>query len=156
MHGVTAHIADDVLGIVQPVQFRVALGQPGTGDGVLQRLGLVETAHVAEGGSGFVEGSLLKLCLTHQKPGLPDKGVVLLAAQPLTVFGCLAARFVPVGLGLDTMLLDGLLHFFDGTVELAFANLAALLIADRVEGQQFGVVVLVALFLFQRTVDEGL
>ena len=79
MHGVAAHVADHVLGIVEPAQFRVALRQPGAGDGVLHGLRLIELAHVAERGGGLVEFAFLELGLTHQQPCLPQKRVILLA-----------------------------------------------------------------------------
>ena len=66
VHRVATHVADHVLGIVQPAQLCVALRQPGTGNGVLHGLRLVELAHVAEGGSGLVEFAFLELRLTHQ------------------------------------------------------------------------------------------
>ena len=61
--GVAAHVADDVLSIVQPVELRVALGKPGTGYAVLHGLRLVELAHIGKGGGGLVEGTFLELCL---------------------------------------------------------------------------------------------
>jgi hypothetical protein len=54
------------------------------------------------------------------------------------------------------MELDGLLGFLDGPVVLTFTDLTAVLVADGIEGQQLGIVVLVALLLLQVTVDEGL
>ena len=54
------------------------------------------------------------------------------------------------------MLLDGFLGLLDGTVEVALAQVAALLVAYGVQRNQLGVVVLVALLLLQISVDEGL
>ena len=54
------------------------------------------------------------------------------------------------------MQLDGLLRFLDGPVEISLTQRAALLVAHRVEGNQLGIVVLVAVFLLQTAVDKGL
>ena len=51
---------------------------------------------------------------------------------------------------------DGLLRFLDGTVKIALTHLAALLVGDGIEGNQLGIVVLVAVLLFQTTVDKRL
>ena len=53
------------------------------------------------------------------------------------------------------MELDGLLAFLDGTVEVRLSQLTAALVANRIERDDLRVVVLVALLLFQRTVDIG-
>ena len=53
------------------------------------------------------------------------------------------------------MQLDGLLAFLYGLLEVAFAYLAALLVADGVERQHLREVVLVAVFFLKRTVDVG-
>ena len=154
--GVAAHVSDHVLGIVQPVHLCVALGQPGPCQPVLQYLRLVQVAHVAEGGGGLVEGSLLELRLAQQHPCFPDERVVLLPAQPLAVLGCLAPAALPLGLGFDAVAPDGFLGLLDGAVVLALAQIAALLVAHGVEGYLLGVVVLVALLFFQIALDEGL
>ena len=156
VYGVAAHVANDVLGVVEPAQLRIALGQPGPGQRILHGLRLVEPGHVAEGGGGLVEIAFLELCLAHQQPRLPQEGVVLLAPEPFPVAGRLPSAFVPLGAALDGVQLDGLLHLFHGQAELSFAYVAALLVANGVEGNHLGVVVLVALLFLQRAFDESL
>ena len=121
VHGVTLHVADDVLGIVEPVEFGVALGEPGPDQSALHGLCLVEACHIAEGGSGLVEVALLELCLTQQHPRLPKEGVILLAPQPLLVLIGLFLAALPFGLGLDAVATDVLLRLLDGTVVMSAA-----------------------------------
>ena len=153
--GVATGVAHHILGIVYPVQLRVTVGQPGTGQSVDGRLRLIQTAHIAEGGGSLVELTLLELRLTHEQPRLPQEGVVLAPAQPLAVFVGLTSALLPFGLGLDAVLLDGLLHLLHGAVEVTTAYLPTLLVSNGVEGQHLGEVVLVAFLLFQRSVDIG-
>ena len=87
---------------------------------------------------------------------MPQEGVILSAVQPLDVFFRLATSLVPLRTFLDAMELDGLLGFLDGTVVVALSQLAALLVGDRVEGNQFRTVVLVAVLFLYVAVDEGL
>ena len=155
VYGVATHVAYDVLGIVEPVQLRVALSQPGTCQRVLHGLCLIQAAHVGKSGSRLVEGAFLELRLTHHHPSFPQERVILLASQPLAVLGRLASALLPLGAGLDGVQLDGFLHLLDGTVVVALARLAALLVAHGIEGQLLRVVVLVALLLLQVSVDEG-
>ena len=54
------------------------------------------------------------------------------------------------------MHLDGLFRLLDGAVVLTLANLTAVLVADRVEGEIFGIVVLVTFLLFEITVNKSL
>ena len=53
------------------------------------------------------------------------------------------------------MQLDGLLAFLNGLVEIAFAGLAVLLVANGVKGNNLGEVVFVGVFLLKRAVDVG-
>ena len=154
--GVAALVAYDVLGIVEPVQFYIAASQPGTGYGILQGLGLIEARHITEGGGGLLELAFLKLCLAHQQPCFPEERVVFATGQPFLVLDCLAAALPPFGLGLDAMHFDGLLHLLHRAVEVALAQRAALFVANGIEWQYLGVVVLVAFFFLQGTVDIGL
>ena len=135
MYGVALHVADDVFGIISPVELGIALGQPGAGNAVDGWLRLIEARHIVEGGSSLVEGAFLELRLSEHEPCFPDEGVILAAREPLAVFVGLAPAFVPLGLGLDAVLLDGLLHLLDGAVVVASAQLAALLVADGIERQ---------------------
>ena len=61
VHRVAAHIADDVLGIVEPFQFSIALCEPGSGHTALHGLCLVEACHITECGCCFVEVAFLEL-----------------------------------------------------------------------------------------------
>ena len=155
VNGVAAHVADDVLGIVDPVLLNIALGKPGACPTVDGGLRGVEATHVVEGGGGFVEGTLVELRAAHEHPCLPEERVVFLSRQPLQVALRLAALLVPFRLMLDAMQLNGLLTFLDGFLVVSLANLLRLLVANGVEGNDFGEVILVAVFLFQRGVDVG-
>ena len=117
---------------------------------------MIQSAHVSKGGSGLVESPFLELRLAEQHPGAPEKRVVLPASQPFAVLGSLALAAVPFGLGLDTVATDRFLALLDGTVILAFADFAALLVTHHVEGDYLGIVVLIALLFFQIAVDESL
>ena len=64
IHRVTVHVANHVLSIIEPVEFRIAFGEPGTGQSVLHGLRLVESAHIGEGGGSLVESTFLELGLT--------------------------------------------------------------------------------------------
>ena len=119
VNGVAVHIADHILSIVEPAEFCIVLGQPGTGDGVLPGLCLVEAAHIRKGGGRLIEFAFLELCLSHQQPCFPQEGVILLACQPFAVLGRLSARLFPLRLHFDAVLLDGFLHLLDGTLELS-------------------------------------
>ena len=156
VHRVAAHVADHVLGVVEPVQFRVAFRQPGLRQSALHGLGLIEAHHIREGGGGLVEGTFLELGLAQHHPRSPDEGVVLFPPEPLAVAGRLPLVALPFRLALDAVQADGLLALLYGTVVLALAYLAALLVAHHVEGEHLREVVLVALLLLQIAVDEGL
>ena len=156
VYRVTVHVADDILGVVEPSQLGIAFGQPSLGQPVLQRLCLIEPAHVGEGGGSLVEGTLLELSLAQQHPRLPDKRIVFLAAEPFAVAGGLLLITLPFRLRLDAVQTDGLLALLDGAVIVTLAQFHALLVADHVKGNDFGVVVLVAFLFLQITFYEGL
>ena len=54
------------------------------------------------------------------------------------------------------MLLDGFLRFLDGTRKVTLAKVATLFVAYGIEWNQFRVVVLVAVFLLDSTVNKSL
>ena len=151
--GIALHIADDVFGIVHPALFDIAFSQPCLCTAVDGRLGLEEPAHIGKGGSGILEVALIELRTAHQHPSLPDEGIVLSAVEPLDVLGCLSATLVPFGALLDAVALDGFLTFLDGTVVVVLAQFAAVLVAYGIKGDDFGIVVLVALFFLERGID---
>ena len=68
---VAAHVAYDILRVVEPVLLDVAFCEPGACLPVDGRLRLVEAAHVVEGGGRLVESSLVKLRAAHEHPRLP-------------------------------------------------------------------------------------
>ena len=86
----------------------------------------------------------------------PQKRVILAAVEPFNVLLRLPAALVPLRTGLDAVQLDGLLRLLDGTVELTFAYLAALLVGNGIEGNQLGEVVLVAVLLLQTALNKCL
>ena len=152
---VAAHVANHVLGIVDPSLFDVALCQPGTCTAVDGGLRLVEAAHVVEGGGSLVEGTLVELRASHEHPSLPKEGIVLLAPQPLQVSLGLAAFFCPLGFLLDAVQLDGLLALLYGLLVVALSYFLRGFVRDGVEGYHFREVVLVAIFLLQRGINIG-
>ena len=156
VHRVTTLLHDDVLGIVYPVQFHIALGLPCTGYAQNSRLRGIETCHVREGGSCLFKLALLELRFSQQQPGAPDKWVVLSAREPFYVLLRLPSAFVPLGSCLDAVLLDSLLRLLYGARKIALAQVATLFVAYGIERNQFRVVVLVAVLLLNGTVNKGL
>ena len=152
VHGVARHVAYHVFGVVEPALLHIALGKPGAGLAIDGGLGGVEAAHVGEGRGGFVKLAHVKLRAPHEHPGFPEEGVILATAEPLDVALGLAALLVPHGAPLDAVLVYGFLGLGHRTLKVALAQLLAVLVADGVEGYQFGIVVAVALFLFERAV----
>ena len=138
IHRVATHIANHVLSIVSPIKFGVALSQPSSSQSAHQWLTLIQSGHIRECGSSLFELSHLELRLTHHKPCFPQKRILLLTFL------------------LDAMAMDGFLHLFDRSLIVRLAYLATGLIANGIEWYQFGVVILVALLLFQIAVDKGL
>ena len=61
VHGVTLHLGNHILSIVEPVLFDIALGQPCPRLTVDGRLGGIEPAHIGKGGGSILEGALMKL-----------------------------------------------------------------------------------------------
>ena len=153
MDGVARHVANHVLGVVNPVLLNVAFGQPSTRAAVDGGLRLIETAHVGESGGGIIESALVELRTAHQHPRFPQKWVVFLAVEPFEVALGLAAFLCPFGSLLDAMQFDSLLTFLDGFVEVALSDFLALLVSNRIEGDDFGEVVPIAVLFFQRAVD---
>ena len=153
--GVAAHVADDVFGVVEPVEFYVALGQPGACTAVDGGLRMVDATHIGEGGCGLVETAFVELRLPHHEPCLPKERVVFLTVEPFQVAFGLPPFLGPFGLALDAVELDDFLALLDGLVEVAAAELPALLVADSVEGNDLGEVVLVAVLLLYGAVDVG-
>ena len=147
--GITLHIAYHVFCIVSEILLDIAFGKPCTSLAVDGWLGGIETAHVRESGGCRLEIALEELASAHQHPCLPEEWIILSAAEPLDVLGCLASVLGPLGASLDAMLVDGFLALLYGTVKLALAQLAAVLIAHGVEGNLLGVIVLVAILLFE-------
>ena len=147
---------NDVFGIVQPSQFHVALSLPGSRQGLDRGLCVVESRDIREGGCRLFKQSLLELRLTQQHPGVPQEGVVLPAVQPLDVLGGLAATLVPLRTRFDAIELDDLLRLLDSPLIVGLAQIATGLVAYGIQGNEFRAVVLVAVFLLQATLDEGL
>ena len=153
--GIAKYVANHVFGIVIPVLLDIAFGEPGPGFAVDGGLGGVEATHIGKGGGCRLEISLIELRTAHQHPCLPEERVVFPATQPFDVFGCLAAVFGPFRSSLDAVLMDGLLAFLDGAVEVGLADFPAVLVAHGIERNLLGIVVLVSRLFLQRTIDIG-
>ena len=137
-----------VFGIINPAFLDIAFCEPCPCSAVDGGLGGVEAAHVGKCRRSLVERAFHKLRASHQHPRLPQEGVILLAVKPLDVFLRLLAAFCPLRPFLYAVQLYCLLTFLYSTVEVALAQLAAVLVADGVERYHLGEVVLVAvLFL---------
>ncbi len=61
VHCVTLLLRHQVFGFIQPVELRIALGLPCTGNAPDGRLPLIQTCHIREGGGSLFELALLKL-----------------------------------------------------------------------------------------------
>ena len=144
VEGVAAHVADHVLGIIEPFLFDIAFGQPCPGLAIDGRLRLIEAAHVGEGGGGFIECSFVELRAAHQHPYFPEDGVVFAPVEPFDVLGGLAPVFGPLRSLADAVQLDGFLAFLDSIVEIACTQRLAVFVAYGVEGNDFSVIVFVA------------
>ena len=153
--GVAPHFRQDVFCVVEPVQLRIAAGEPRAGDAVDGGLRGIEAGHVGERRGSFVKLAFQVLRLAHQKPRFPEERVIFAAAQPLNVLGRLASRLRPFGSALDAVLFDGLFRLFDGTVKIGLSNFAGSLVADHRKGYHFGKIVLIASFLLLGAVDKG-
>ena len=156
VHRVATLFVDDVLRLIQPVQLHIALRQPRTGNAEDGRLSLIEATHIRERSGSLLKLSLLELRLTQEQPRLPKEGVILPAVQPFYVFLRLPAALVPLGARLDAVQFDGLLRLLYGAVEVALAQLAALLVSHHIQRNHLREVVLVAVLLLQTAVDERL
>ena len=152
---VALHVADHVLGIIEPVLLDVAFGKPCPRLAVDGGLRLVDSRHVGEGRRSLVKRSLVKLGAAHKHPRFPKEGVVFFAAEPLDVLLRLASRLVPFGLALDAVARDGFLRLLYRPVVVALAQFAAAFVAHRIEREHLREVVLVAFLLFQTSVDVG-
>ena len=151
---VAAHLADDILGIVNPVLLDIALGQPSSRLAVDGRLCGIEAAHIGEGRGSLVERTLMKLRASHQHPCFPEEGVVFLPVEPFDVF---LRSFVLLEFrtALDAVQLDGFLALLDGSLVVAFAQLASLFVAHGIERNHLCEVVLDAILLFDGGIDIG-
>ena len=156
MEGVALHIAYHVFGIIQPAFLNVALRQPRAGFAVDSGLCAVKTTHIGECGGCLVERALMELRPAHEHPRLPKERVIFAAAQPFNVLLGLLAALCPLRPFLDAVLMNCLLRLLYGTVEVGLAQFAACLVANRVEGDKLGEVILVAVFLFQTSVYVSL
>ena len=110
---------------------------------------IIERAYTLE------ELALVELGFAQQQPSLRHSGIELLLLEPLTVGG--VSRSFGIGLGalLDAVALDGLLCLLHGLVEIPLSQFSRRLVADRVERNHLGEVVLVALLFLERAVDVG-
>ena len=146
----------DVLG-VNVCQHVVGLGGPSHGAvtqrfphlGLLHQGGLpLEVARdVTERGSGIQEVAFHIFRLGQQVPAVVHEGVVLLALHPLAVLLVVVLAAFLLGLALDRVQRDGLLHLLDGAVKRA-AGLGRLGVAQclgRMDKHVLRVVVLVVL-----------
>ena len=156
VNAVTTLLHYHVLSIIQPAQFHIAFGLPGTGQILDGRLRVIQSGDVREGGCGLLKLSLLELRLTQQHPGMPQEGVVLPAVQPFNVLGSLPAALVPLRTGLDAIELDDFLRLLDGSVVVSLAQFPAALVGNSIQGNQLRTVVLVAVLLLQATLNKGL
>ena len=91
----------------------------------------------------------MELRTSHQHPGFPHHRVIFTTVEPFDVACSLSAALRPFRPFVDAVQFDGFLALFYGFVEIALAHFSALLVAHRVEGDDFSVIVLVAFLLFQ-------
>ena len=153
--GVAAHLTYHILCVIEPFLLEVAFGEPCAGLGIDGRLCLVEPAHIRESGSGLVKSPFVELRPSHEHPCFPHHGVVFAAVEPFDVFCRLSPALGPLGPFVDAVQFDGFLAFLNGSVEVAAPEALAVFVAYGIEWYDFGVVVLVAVLLLERTVDIG-
>ena len=115
----------------------------------------IEAAHVGKGGDGIFEIAFEELRTPYQEPHFPHRGVVFPPVKPLNIFGRFAAVFVPNGVAFDAVQADSFLTFGNGEVVVGLSYGATLFVADGVERQLFGEMVVMFVFFFQRSVDIG-
>ena len=155
VHGVACHVAQHLFGIIVPTGLDIAFGQPGLRTLIDGGLRGIEAAHVGKGGDGIFEIAFEKLRTSHQEPHLPHRGVVFPSVKPLDIFGRFAAVFVPNGVALDAVQANSFLTFGNGEVVVGLSYGATLFVADGVERQLFGEMIVMFVFFFQRCVDIG-
>ena len=154
--GVALRIADNVLSVITVAILYIALCQPRLRAHADGGLGLIETAHIRESGGRTVEVALMELRAPHEHPYFPKEGVVFPAREPFAVAWRLRTVVVPFRLPLDAVKVDGFLGFGDGNVEVRLAQFSACLVANGIERDYFGEVILVAGLLLQRSFYIGL
>ena len=148
-------LVEGVLGVVEPVELRVAARQPRAGLGGHEGLGGIVAGDVGKRRGRLDEVAFLELCPSHQEPGIFQEGVELLPAQIGLHLGRTPLRRIDHGLLLDGMKLYGLLTFRDGRLEVALSQVARFFVAHKKIGQHLGIVVLVALLFGQATLLVG-
>ncbi len=95
----------------------------------------------------------MELRAAHEHPRLPKEGIIFTSVEPFDVALALTAALIPFWPTLDAMQLDGFLRLQYCPVEITFTQFLAVLIANGVKGNNLGVIILVARFFFQRSVD---
>ena len=98
-----------------------------------------------ERGCRAQEVALHVLSLGHHVPGVVDKRVVFLALEPFLVFWVVALASLALGLLLDGVQRDGLLHLLDGAVKVGagLGGLGVVVGLGGVNEELGGVVVLI-------------
>ena len=155
VHGVARHVAQHLFGIIAPTGLNIAFGQPGLCPLIDGGLRGIEAAHVGKGGDGIFEIAFEELRTSHQEPHLPHRGVIFPSVKPLNIFGRFAAVFVPNGVAFDAVQANSFLTFGNGEVVMGLSYGATLFVADGIERQLFGEMVVIAILFFQRSVDIG-
>ena len=150
--GIPLHVADNVLGIIQPVFLNIAFGEPRACLTIYGRLSLVQPAHVRKRSRSLVERTFVELRASHKHPCLPQERVVLTAVKPLDVTLGLLSVLRPLRTLLYAVAGNSFLSFLNGTVVVCLAEITACLVADSIQRNHLGEVVLVAFLLLQRTV----
>ena len=140
-----------VFSIVVPAECRIALRLPYQCLARNGRLPLIKAGYVTERDGGFLKGTLLKLRLAQQHPGIVQEGVELPPCQPLPVFGSIGPTRRTHRTTFDGVSPDGLLRLLYGTVELGRAKGGRSLVAHGIERNHFQIIVLIAFLLRQQS-----
>ena len=154
--GIAQGASEGIFCIVEPVEFGVATRHPGSGLTRHQRLCLIVAGDIGESGGSFEKLPLLILRFAHQEPGLLEEGIELLTLQKGLLLGRKLLAAPHHGTPLDGMQLDSFLTLGDSHVEVGLAHTAGRLVAHHEEGQQLGIIVLVASFLRLAALNESL
>ena len=139
------NLTEQVIGFVQPTRLGISSHRPKL---ALRHNILVVVKvflDVVERADTLQEITFVELRLTQQQPGFRHGRIKLFLLQPRAIRRVVCLLRVSFRTLLDAVQFDALTALLDSAVHLALGRLGSLVIADRIEVQQRGVVVMVRL-----------